>query len=58
MYGQAQDCVAKTEEQESLKSVFGKMLFLDILRTQGTALRIAGKKGWPTRFLAHSSLVC
>lgn len=58
MYGQAQDCVGKSEEQESLKSVPGKMLFPDILRTQGTALMIAGQKEWPTRLLPHCCLAC
>lgn len=32
MYAQAQDCVGKSEDQENLKSVHGKMLFPDIFK--------------------------
>lgn len=32
MYAQAQDCVVNSEDQENLKSVYGKMLFPDIFK--------------------------
>lgn len=54
MYVQAQDCVAKSEEQENLKSVLGKMLFPDIFKNK----RPSTDACWPTRLLPHCHLVC
>lgn len=45
MYGQAQDCVGKSEEQENLKSVLGKMLFPDIFKDKRHSIDACWPKG-------------
>lgn len=45
MYGQAQDCVAKSEEQENLKSVRGKMPFPDIFKDKRHSIDACRPKG-------------